>query len=77
MKEVPVAWGHSGGTRINPLIDGSRMFMEMLRIRWYDLTGKYDGDSTPPPEPQRPCPNTQALVLAHSPEQCEATVSPA
>jgi len=42
VKEVPVAWGHSGGTRIHPLIDGSRMFMEMLRIRWNDLTGKYD-----------------------------------
>jgi glycosyltransferase involved in cell wall biosynthesis len=40
--EIPVAWGHSGGTRINPLVDGSRMFLEMLRIRWYELTGKYD-----------------------------------
>jgi glycosyltransferase involved in cell wall biosynthesis len=46
VKEVPVAWGHSGGTRIHPLLDGSRMLMEMLRIRWYDLTGKYNGDST-------------------------------
>src|SRR6266581_2016875 len=44
--EIPVAWGHSGGTRINPLIDGSRMFLEMLRIRWYSLTGKYNGDPT-------------------------------
>jgi len=41
--EVPVAWGHSGGTRISPLVDGSRMFIEMLRVRWYSLTGKYDG----------------------------------
>jgi dolichyl-phosphate beta-glucosyltransferase len=40
--EVPVAWGHSGGTRIHPLTDGSRMFVEMLRARWYDLMGKYD-----------------------------------
>jgi hypothetical protein len=40
--EVPVAWGHSDGTRINPLVDGSRRFIEMLRIRWYDLQGKYD-----------------------------------
>lgn len=43
VEEVPVAWGHSGGARINPFIDGARMFQEMLRIRWYDLTGKYDG----------------------------------
>jgi dolichyl-phosphate beta-glucosyltransferase len=44
VKEIPVAWGHSGGARINPVVDGSRMFVEMLRIRWYDLTGKYDND---------------------------------
>jgi dolichyl-phosphate beta-glucosyltransferase len=43
VEEVPVAWGHSGGTRIHPIVDGSRMFMEMLHIRWNDLTGKYDG----------------------------------
>jgi glycosyltransferase involved in cell wall biosynthesis len=43
VEEVPVHWGHSGGARINPFIDGARMFQEMLRVRWYDLTGKYDG----------------------------------
>ncbi|MFZ0758576.1 MAG: dolichyl-phosphate beta-glucosyltransferase [Candidatus Sulfotelmatobacter sp.] len=43
VEEVPVCWGHSGDTRIHPLLDGARMFQEMLRIRWYDLTGKYDG----------------------------------
>jgi dolichyl-phosphate beta-glucosyltransferase len=42
VEEIPVLWGHSGGTRIHPLIDGSRMFMEMLHIRWNDLSGKYD-----------------------------------
>ena len=47
VQEVPVAWGHSGGTRINPLVDGSRMILEMLRIRWYDLTGKYNLDAAP------------------------------
>jgi dolichyl-phosphate beta-glucosyltransferase len=40
--EVPVAWGHRAGTRINPLIDGLRMFLEMLTIRWNALTGKYN-----------------------------------
>jgi glycosyltransferase involved in cell wall biosynthesis len=44
VQEVPVAWGHSGGTRINPLVDGSRMMMEMFRVRWNNLTGKYNGD---------------------------------
>jgi glycosyltransferase involved in cell wall biosynthesis len=47
VKEIPVEWGHSGGARIHPLIDGSRMFMEMLRIRWYDLTGKYELEPAP------------------------------
>jgi glycosyltransferase involved in cell wall biosynthesis len=42
VEEVAVSWGHSGDTRIHPLLDGARMFQEMLRIRWYDLTGKYE-----------------------------------
>jgi len=42
VKEVPVAWGHVGDARINPVVDGAKMFQEMLRIRWYSLTGKYD-----------------------------------
>ena len=41
VQEVPVLWGHSGGTRIHPLTDGSRMFLEMLHVRWNDRTGKY------------------------------------
>jgi len=39
--EVPVAWSHRDGTRINPLVDGMRMFVEMLVIRWNSLCGKY------------------------------------
>ena len=39
--EVPVAWAHSAGTRISPLRDGTRMVVEMLKIRWNALTGKY------------------------------------
>jgi len=51
VKEVPVLWGHSGGTRINPLVDGFRMFTEMLRIRWYSVTGRYN--EVPSPAPQQ------------------------
>ena len=50
VKEIPVVWGHSGGTRINPFVDGARMFQEMLRVRWYDLSGEYhsgERDSSP------------------------------
>ena len=55
-REIPVLWGHSGGTRINPLVDGSRMFFEMLRIRWYDLTGKYDSAPSMTVEPVKTLP---------------------
>jgi len=41
VSEVPVAWSHREGTRINPLRDGIRMFVEILRIRWYALRGNY------------------------------------
>jgi len=46
VEEVPVAWGHSGETRINPVVDGFRMFLEMMHVRWYDLTGKYSALSS-------------------------------
>jgi hypothetical protein len=39
--EVPVRWGHDNATRINPVADGSRMVADMLRIRWYSISGKY------------------------------------
>jgi dolichyl-phosphate beta-glucosyltransferase len=39
--EVPVAWSHREGTRINPVRDGILMFGEMLRVRWYALRGNY------------------------------------
>jgi len=45
IEEVPVRWAHREGTRINPLRDGMRMFLEILKIRWYSITGKYDAGS--------------------------------
>jgi dolichyl-phosphate beta-glucosyltransferase len=52
--EVPVLWGHDDRTRIHPLADGSRMALEMLRIRWYALAGKYgDGLTLPSQVPAR------------------------
>ncbi len=63
VQEIPVAWGHSGGTRIHPLKDGSRMFLEMLHIRWNDLTGKYDGGS-----PKTGVPATKTLPGGRGPQ---------
>jgi dolichyl-phosphate beta-glucosyltransferase len=45
VQEVPVAWAHRDGTSINPLVDGTRMVIEMLHVRWNNLTGKYDADA--------------------------------
>lgn len=44
--EIPVVWGHSGGARINPIVDGAKMFQEMLRVRWYSIMGEYDAGRT-------------------------------
>ena len=60
VEEIPVAWGHSGGTRINPLVDGARMFQEMLRVRWYDMTGKYDGGPTIGAQPAQTLPGSRS-----------------
>ena len=39
--EVPVEWAHDDRSKINPVTDGVRMFVEMLRVRWNDLSGRY------------------------------------
>lgn len=39
--EVPVAWAHDDRSKINPLVDGIKMFGEMITIRWNAITGKY------------------------------------
>jgi len=41
IKEIPVRWGHDSRTRINPILDGSRMVSDMLLIRWNSISGKY------------------------------------
>lgn len=40
--EVPVEWAHDNRSKINPVTDGAKMFVEMLRVRWANATGKYD-----------------------------------
>lgn len=39
--EVPVHWYHAPTTRVNPLRDSVRMFIDVIKIRWADLSGKY------------------------------------
>ncbi len=40
--EVPVGWAHDDRSKINPVVDGMKMGMELLRVRWYDITGRYE-----------------------------------
>ena len=42
VKEVSVKWAHQENTKISPIRDGVRMFTELLTIRWYAVTGRYD-----------------------------------
>jgi dolichyl-phosphate beta-glucosyltransferase len=48
--EVPVVWAHAEGTRLQPFRDGMRMFTEVLRIRWYAMSGQYTATSVKSPE---------------------------
>jgi dolichyl-phosphate beta-glucosyltransferase len=45
--EVPVQWAHDEKSRIKPLRDGTRMFFEVLQIRWNALTGAYTARAEP------------------------------
>ncbi len=47
VKEVPVVWAHSEGTRLSPFRDGVRMFGEVLRIRWNSIVGAYTSAAVP------------------------------
>ena len=49
VKEVPVVWAHSEGTRLHPFRDGLRMLGEVLRIRWYSMSGAYATAALPSP----------------------------
>jgi len=42
--EIPVTWRNDAASRVG-LGGGSRAFPDLLRIRWYDWMGRYDGGS--------------------------------
>ena len=42
MVEVPVEWAHDDRSKINPVVDGFKMGLEMLKIRWNGITGRYE-----------------------------------
>ena len=41
--EVPVHWAHDENSKIRLVRDGARMAVDVFRIRWNDLRGRYSG----------------------------------
>jgi glycosyltransferase involved in cell wall biosynthesis len=39
--EVPVRWSHSEGTKVSMFGDSLNMFLDLLRIRWNQVRGRY------------------------------------
>jgi dolichyl-phosphate beta-glucosyltransferase len=39
--EIAVEWAHDDRSKINPVVDGIKMGIEMMRIRWNSLKGVY------------------------------------
>jgi glycosyltransferase involved in cell wall biosynthesis len=39
--ETPVRWRHAEGSKVSVLRDGMRMFLDLIRIRWNSLVGRY------------------------------------
>jgi dolichyl-phosphate beta-glucosyltransferase len=40
--EVPIHWRHFSTTRVSPLRDSTKMFLDVLKIRWVDISGAYE-----------------------------------
>ncbi len=40
--EIPVQWGHDDRSKIHPLRDGFSIIWDMIRVRYYSLSGQYE-----------------------------------
>ena len=43
--EIPVRWGHSPATKVSMLRDSVQMFLDVFKIRWNALLGRYPRES--------------------------------
>lgn len=43
--EVPVRWAHDPATKVHVARDSARMFLDLLRIRWNAMAGRYPRQS--------------------------------
>jgi glycosyltransferase involved in cell wall biosynthesis len=51
--EVPVRWSHSEDSKVSYLRDSVDMFLDLIRIRLNDISGRYEGDSPEPVSERR------------------------
>jgi glycosyltransferase involved in cell wall biosynthesis len=50
VREIPVEYiYYAEGSKIHPYRDGARMLVELLRVKWYGLTGAYSASTSIPP----------------------------
>jgi glycosyltransferase involved in cell wall biosynthesis len=42
IREVSVRWRHTEGSKLNPIRDGLRMCVDLVRVRWNYHLGRYD-----------------------------------
>jgi glycosyltransferase involved in cell wall biosynthesis len=40
--EIPVRWQYGSESKVNPLVDSARMFMDVLKVRWMAIQGVYE-----------------------------------
>jgi dolichyl-phosphate beta-glucosyltransferase len=38
--EIPIRWNHVDGSKVG-MLNGAQSFLDLLKIRWYQLSGKY------------------------------------
>jgi dolichyl-phosphate beta-glucosyltransferase len=45
IEEIPVKWRYGAKSKVNPLVDSARMFLDVLKVRWMALNGVYDAQA--------------------------------
>jgi dolichyl-phosphate beta-glucosyltransferase len=43
IKQIPVEWRYGAESKVNPLTDSWHNFRDVVRVRWNDWCGRYDG----------------------------------
>lgn len=61
-EEIAVAWAHDERSKINPITDGMNMLLDLFRIRWNSISGKYDCS---PQTAQELSPTAEEVPVGH------------